>query len=666
MKRVFVLPITAALILTLGGAMNWGPRWGRENPHVIVDRSDSCAAPDVAGTQIRDSRLGAALAWARQAGSRHVVLYTDGCDPDGLVAVPPDLRVDVVLCPRRDDIGVKDLAVPRRIPPGADFAVEIELRRTRVLGADPVEIGVRLLRDGAEVGGVRRVVLASGQSRRIRVPDRVDTDGVVRYRAELVGQAGAPANDAREAVAVVGTRPRILSLAGPVAAPDLDVTVRKRISDPTAYDAVLLDKPPTAGQQRALLDAVRVGTGLVVLGGAGYAGDPLDSVLPLTDRPPGGRATVVLLDFSGSMTPRKKALVDGVRQLLLAMAPDDRVAAVVFNDDVRSVYTWTEVRTADWDFSPRPQGATYLVPALKAAARLFREAGSVRTRRLFVVTDGEWKDAPDIPAALVPLVGATRVALFVKAPAPPLAHRLFPRALDAGSDLAAELRQLEDLATERVKGDGVVAEQGEIPDWLAGAVPPAGRFPGGFSRLYAKGRGEAVALAAGDIPLLGAERRGGKVVVAATGGDPAALLRACVRENGGVRIRTRREGRALRIDVYGIGAAAGETRVLVGDRPLTLRLVTPDHAEAVLDPAPPEPVVVRVGPAAVLAPAAGSSELDGTGPNEALAAAIARASGGKLYHSPEAPAARARPQAAITLLLAAVLIVVGAAFRRSS
>jgi hypothetical protein len=71
---------------------------------------------------------------------------------------------------------------------------------------------------------------------------------------------------------------------------------------------------PDPAQER-ITKAVRAGVGLVLLGGRGIAGGPLEKILPLTDAPPQGRAALLLLDVSGSMDELMDELTEATERL---------------------------------------------------------------------------------------------------------------------------------------------------------------------------------------------------------------------------------------------------------------------------------------------------------------------------------------------------------------
>jgi hypothetical protein len=670
-----------ALFLALVGAAGLGPGLGLGRPAVVdaIDLSPSCEPPanrPRGALTSDDSRLGALLRRARASGAERIRLFTDGCDISGTAPAAPGVPVDVVLRPRRDDVGILDLRVPARIQPGVDFIVEILVGRTAGPAGGPISLRVNLLRDGVRVGQPRTVRLDRRRTRRIRVRDRVDEPRLVRYRALLAAPLGAPGDDSREAVARVGDQPLILAVGAPlpagwrgeergpaeVAAYLADAAVRARI------DAILLTGQLPARAQDRVVEAVREGAGLVVLGGTGFAGEPLSRVLPLTETPPEGRAALLLLDFSGSMQERKGELLDAVEQLCEHFAPTDRVAFLAFRDAPVQRAPWTTVADARWDLRAlRPHGNTMLQPALAEAERMLLEVRGAR-RRVLVVSDGEWGDRDDAGLtrrlAALESAGVHLAALFVQKEVDPAARDLFPVSLQAGDGLAADLVRLEDGAEDRTVKEAA-ATVGDVATWLSGAVPPPGVYRD-VPRLYPRDGGEKIALRDGQVPLVGSWRRGGMVVVVAPARDDrvdeAALLRACLREAGGLRLTARRDAGGLLVEAQG-GTGAP---FVVDGREVVARPAGPERWRARIAAIGAGAVHVACGDAVLLVPPAAARELAGLTNRPEIAAEIARRTGGTLYleNAPPAAPAPAAPAVYVTLLAAALLVLASAWWRR--
>jgi hypothetical protein len=669
MKGIWA-PGAVSALLALLGAAGIGPPAGGEFPAVVVDTSPSCEAPPLppGAVPCPDSRLGAALFEAARGDPPRIRLYTDGCDLSGRAPEPPPIPVDVTLLPRSDHLRLLRVRAADRIPKGLDFAVEIVVGRTAGRPRAPVVAAVDLYRDGERVGaGPTLVRMERGATARVLVRDRVGREGVVRYRALVADASGQVPGDGADALARIGEEPLVLAVGGPLAAPGMrvvEVAPAEVLAAPLDLaDAVLVRALPDAAGQERIADAVRTGAGLVLLGGGGVGGRPLEPVLPLTDAPPQGRAALLLLDFSGSMQELKESLLDAVGRLLQTFAPDDRVAFVAFRDRPVAGSPWQRAADARWDLRAlAPHGNTRLLPALREAERLLAEAQG--EPRLFVVSDGKWgdRDDPELARLLHGLGAVHRAALFVRDDVPAEAKALFPVSVTEREDLAAALERLEAAAEDRTVA-AADAAQLPAPAWLEGAVPAAGTYHE-FVRLYPRRVGESVVLAARGIPVAAAWRPGGKVVMAAPEGvDAAPLVRAVLRDTGGVRLDAWRDGDGLVAQANGSGGAA----FVVAGATVPARPVARDRFRARVPRAPAGEIVVSCGGATRIVPGAGARELVGLGNRPDIAAAIARASGGALVEEGGAGGEeRTRPAAFVTLLLAAALVVLSAWRRRGA
>jgi hypothetical protein len=686
MKPSRTAPLRAAALaaaLALFGAAGLGPRAAspEDSRTVVVDVSPSCEAPVPApdgAIFFSDSDLGAAL---RRVRSRRALLVTDGCDIYGRApSPPPGLRVDVALRPRRDDFALLGVEVPRRVRVGEPLAVMVEVGRTGGPGTDDREAIVRLERDGARVGAPLRVRLRRGGVARLRFADRIGVEGVVRYRARVDASVGAAENDAAEAAVAVGDAPVALVIGE---APDLrgffalrarPEDVEPLLSSPAVaarLDAILLGETPLPhGAQAAVARAVSAGVGLVALIGAGYEGEPLGALLPLTDAPPEGRAVCLALDLSGSMEPHREALFEAARRLHDLLDPRDRVAYVLFRASVDRVVGWAPASGVPLDLTAlEARGNTRLLPALEAAAALLREVPGSR-RRLFVVSDGRWKDpsAAELRARVRELEAEGVECAAVLVGGADAASDAFQRTLPAADPAALEdaLAALEARSADRRIEGPIAAAALPAPAWLAPFAPPPGTYRD-VVRFYARGRGEVVALAAGDVPLLAAWPAAERVVQLVSR-DPAllervpSLLRAVARPepSGGVALRARRDGDALLLEA----TAPSRADFMVGNAPVPARPVGPGRFRARLEPAPQEAVWVRYLGAEAHVPPVASREHRGLFACAEIAAAIARESGGALLEREAASPPPREGSPALTLLAAVAAVVACGALRR--
>ncbi len=676
-----------ALLATILGALGWGIGTGGAGGGIVevVDRSPSCVAPSPSpggALSFHDSRLDAALVRAAaHAPGSPIRLWTDAvAEMPSLPAVP----VDVVLLPRRDNLACLGIRLPERIAPGVEFTVEVDVGRTAGPAAAAVACGVRIERDGERLGAASYgLLLARGERRTVRVRDRVERAGIVRYRATLSDPVGDAADDSVEGAMRVGEGSFALRIGlSDRALPGFEArTLRPEeaaafLADPAvrgAIDAILIDGPlPDASGQEAIAQCVQGGTGLLLAGGRGAHGTPLGDLLPLTDQPPGGRATLLLVDLSGSMEPRRDALVEGIERLRAVLEGEDRIAIVLFRNEVIGGPQWQRATEARWSLGTlRPQGGTLLLPALAAARDLF-EGTPGATRRLLVLSDGEWGDRrrPEVARALEALrqQGVATAALFVDDDPPAEAIALFPSHARAGGDLPASLLRLEEGATDRRIEGPLPVSGGDAAGWLRDALPPP--LPcRALHRLYPRGVGERIVLRAEEVPLLATLEPAGRVVQLAAppdDGNPhlaaatGALLHAVARRTPESSIRAWREGADLVVEVRG----PEDAPLLVGERELESRPLSPGRRRALLRFAPPGPLTITCGHAIRIVPPRSSMELDGLYPRREVAAAIAQRTGGRLYENGDLPEERpVAPAVHRTLLLAALLAFMGALWR---
>ncbi len=680
-------PGLLALLLSILGAAGWGIGRGGAGASVVslVDLSPSCVAPAALprdALTFDDTRIGPALSRAAaRAPLSRIHLWTDA-----VFEMPPlpGVPVDVVLLPRRDRVSCLALRMPPRIAPGVEFTVEVEVGRTGGAPSPPLACAVRIERDGERIGApAYRLLLSRGERRIVRLRDRVDAPGLVRYRASVSGPPADRVGSSLETAMRVGEGLFALAIGpAPRSLPGFEVVtvapeqVATRLADPRVretLDALLVEGPwPDATGQERIAACVQGGAGLLAVGGRGAEGAPLGALLPLTDQPPGGRATLLLVDLSGSMEPRRDALVAGIERLRTALAAEDRIAVVLFRQEVVGGQRWHRAAEARWDFGAlRPQGGTLLLPALRAARDLLREAAG-SSRRLLVLSDGEWGDRshPDVAAAVESLAqeGVATAALFVRGDPPEEATSLFPSHARAGEDLPASLLRLDEFSADRVIAGPLAVRGGDAPAWLNEALPPQAAIRD-LWRLYPKGRGERIAQRAGDFPLLAAGEPAGRVVQLAAPADDrnphldlalGALLHAVARRVPETTIHAWREASDLHVEVRG----PEQVPLFAGEALVETRLAAPGRRRARLRFSPPGPLSITCGDAILLVPPQSSAEEEGLYPRRDIAEAIARRSGGRLYEGGALPAGPATPPAVHRTLLAAALLAFASALLR--
>jgi len=697
-----IRPIPAALagLLALAAVLRWGPT-GREEATgatVLIDASASTSTlpASVSGRRFDSSDLTGELRAAVARGAQRIDLFTDGCHTGTGPLVSPGVPVDVHLVDRADDFQVLSVVAPARVGVQDALLVEVEIGRTAGPG-EPATVGVRLERDGARIGSVKRISIGRGQRRRVVFPDSVDRSGVVRYRAILEGAPGDPANDFQTTRARVGVRPLAVTVGEIDPGPGFE-TARATPEDlagrlfelSASVDLVVLAKGVrlAGAAQEAVRAAVLDGAGLLVVGGSGFGGRPLEDVLPVTDRPPNGRAVLMLLDFSGSMEPWKSRLTSAASVLRARFHPDDAIAAIGFRRGVFDKKNWTAIKDAHWDLAHWPTwGRTEIAPALKAADRSLSLRPDAE-RRVYVVSDGEWLDTPEKLREASERVAAWRgsgvhaAAIFVGSKVPAPAAELFPKHFVATDEvsLAKALEAAEASAPDRSPLREQPVERVPAPRWLADAVPEL-MTAKGIDRLYERGRGESVVLRAGRWPVLASFVPAGRVIVwnapsrggSSSGGALPALMRACARQDArSGTLRATRVGPWLVLKATAMKSTA--TFVVNGTK-IATRATGPETYEARVRVTSPHGFTVRFLDHEVVVPGGPAAESAGLFVCRDAAADLARLSGGRLIEI-EGPAGAAGRRASrsgapsrkvhITLLIAAAALLLSAFVRRST
>jgi VWFA-related protein len=124
----------------------------------------------------------------------------------------------------------------------------------------------------------------------------------------------------------------------------------------------------------------------------------------------------VIIDFSGSMRPRKAAVIEAVRHFVDRLSPADEVAAVVFNDEAKVVHQPT--LAADLGKSwlshleqTRPDGRTALRDALSLSIDLL--AASRHSRRVgLLLSDGSDTTSNSSKQEVITKLRSANVTIF--------------------------------------------------------------------------------------------------------------------------------------------------------------------------------------------------------------------------------------------------------------
>ncbi|HEY4094623.1 MAG TPA: VWA domain-containing protein [Baekduia sp.] len=387
---------------------------------------------DPAGTD-----LGAALRLALGAlpGGGRAVVLSDGhasrgdADAQASAARRAGVHVDAVPltpAPTATDAAVTRFTAPSPVRSGDALPLSATVRSTVARTAT-----LTLARDGAPIGR-RRITLRRGDNP-FFLTYRAPAAGWHAYRLAIAldGDTTA-ANDALDATARVGDAPRALVIEGtPGRAGALPAVLRRNglavtTTTPSAWPSpvtlatadlvVLADIPatalPTSGVT-ALRTAVRGGTGLFVLGGphslslGGYAGTPLDAMLPVQSLTPGGvrrrqLALELVLDRSSSMADlatsgqdTKIALARAAAQSALALTArdEDELGLVAFDATARVSVPLQRVTpgssaavAAQIDRLDADGGTNILLGLQRGIAQA--EQGTAKVKHIILMSDG--------------------------------------------------------------------------------------------------------------------------------------------------------------------------------------------------------------------------------------------------------------------------------------
>ena len=394
-------------------------------PHTAA--VDPGLAPDPDATDI-EAALDLSLRALPEAGARRIVVLSDGEENRGdavaaaRAAAAAGVAIDVVpIVPLpRDDVRVDDVIAPSEVRSGE--AVEI---RAILHATASAQAAVTLRRNGALLA-TRNLAVPAGETA-VRFSDAAAPEGMVRYSVDVAASPDAiPGNDHGEALVVIRGRPRILFVGGDagrlpawLAGQGLRVDVRPpavvpgRAADLGAYGSVVLDDVAAADLSRAQQEALRTfvragGGGVVAIGGphsfgvGGYAGTPLEDLLPvtmdvreMTSLPT--TAIVIVIDTSGSMEAfgtelAKEELAKEIGSSVIDLLGEhDQIGVITFDQEYRWLVPPTEARNRsrvlDEVARLRAGGGTVMYPPL-AAARQFLRASPARIRHIIVLSDG--------------------------------------------------------------------------------------------------------------------------------------------------------------------------------------------------------------------------------------------------------------------------------------
>lgn len=705
-------------------------------PERVLERLDAALLLLPSG---HGSDLGAALLEAAAAGATEVYLLSDGRDTSGRLsaaaqalgaagipvhALAPEL-------PPPFGAGLVRLVAPAEAAPGERVRVLAEARAWR-----RTAVAARLLleREGAPATVLAALEreLEPGDPLLLLAETPPLRAGQWRVRAEVrtSGTDDDAEDDARAAWIRVGERARAL-LAG--AAPELAGVAGERVApgelaqalarEGALPDLVVLGEltaPELAPAVSGLRRALAAGAGLVVLGaersfGPGrFAGSELESLLPVGSGPGEERqrplALVVALDGSGSMKGGERSRWDRALESGLPfelLRPGDALGVVVFAATAELVVPPGPPDPGVRDRLKAPGGETDVgAGLLRALEGLVGREGELLA---LVVSDAEdpqpSRHAAAIRAAAAALPAERLAVLLVRIAgegAPPAPAYAELAAAVGPAARVVELADADGALRELVEGELLARRASVRRGAFELLLTPEGRarkLAAGRVALYAPVRareGTLALLRARDpeledppVAVLGRSGAGAVLALPLPPAEAAPLLAPLLGEllpsrARGVSLSARRRGEALELLARGPGLGPG-SRVVVeeggsaGSRALELVAEGPDGARGWLDPAPPDPLALRlVDPAgatlaAALVEGAEAAELLAVGPEWAALERTAALSGGSVLHAPPGPErplprreGELAPRRAGALLagLALVLLLVEAASAR--
>lgn len=402
------------------------------------DAFSSSLAADA--TDISSAINSACLAFP-PGGARRLVILSDGNENSGDAVAAAGrarrdgIRIDCIAPPARPREGrtiLSRLDIPEEVNVSEKFIVRVIAERR---GGGAAE-GSLELRDGEKIIKEWPVTLQPGTNA-FELPYGVPAPGTRRITATLTafgpgGKPGAP--ESISSPLMVIDRPKILCVSGSpegmrflseaLASKEIETRVGGPGIVPSsmdgllAYDCVVLcNVPPSSlgdGGMRLIARYVRdYGGGLVMLPGegsfgrGGYAGTPVEEVLPVTmekrvpfEKEKNVRLCVILIiDKSGSMGQPAKKIVAArasAEALVSQLQPNDMVGIIPFDYDYRVLVPLGPVgndRLSIIDLIRRiqPGGDTAMGRPMAEALRQM-SASDCKVKHVIVITDGETKD----------------------------------------------------------------------------------------------------------------------------------------------------------------------------------------------------------------------------------------------------------------------------------
>lgn len=161
-------------------------------------------------------------------------------------------------------------------------------------------------------------------------------------------------------------------------------------------------------------------TGGTIAGWYGYAlvtSDPIQTVLPdlLTD----DSMTVYVVDDSGSMGLKTKALHEAMHEVADKPAHNSQVALIMFGDSHRTLFDFTDPADAPWNtaipYFQAESGGTNMFTALRGAHQMMPDSpvcgdSACRQKRIVLMSDGIANDT-ELAESTVSMLKSSDVAV---------------------------------------------------------------------------------------------------------------------------------------------------------------------------------------------------------------------------------------------------------------
>jgi Ca-activated chloride channel homolog len=414
---------------------------------ILQDASDSAAPVAInlsakaklsfagqAGSASRDllepsqTDIASALQTAAAQKPSRILLVSDGNQTRGnALEALPDVPVDVLLAPSRDNVAVANLIAPDNLAPNATVQASVVLTSTKA-----ARVRLRAVLNGVQIVG-QNLVLPSGSYSlplEFRVPER----GGISLEVSIVPDFSQPTLDDSRSLALGIQAPKEVLVIGDPALARLLTTQGFRVRsggtdlvrEPLAYSAVfvragaaLTEQAGTAltrSQQELLRRYVEDGGGVMLTGGdqsfglGGWNRSPLEASMPINsdlrtrvDVPLVAMAMVLdrslsMVGTGGNSNSQKLGLaLEGVANVVELANERDFLGLIVFSDTAQWVFKPTRANESNKIQMLRALetieavGGTVVAPAYAQAIEALKNQKAA-VKHIILLTDGQFSD----------------------------------------------------------------------------------------------------------------------------------------------------------------------------------------------------------------------------------------------------------------------------------